>query len=362
MSHSDYVQRIQESIQQTPMTDRATLEYLSKMLSAVLLGDVTEAEQYFNTPKEPPPHMRLNRREIVVPTFRCGLSQAFYNKALRPGFDKRAMSKSFVSTEVTPEQLIAHILQGNAWTPAIFMDNRRVKQNFISAQLIGLDFDSGISVDDANMELLISEYAALIHPSASSTPEKPKTRVVFILSEPVMEWHRYEALTKAMSKHFSHMMPDEQTKDATRLFYGSDVSGADCFPAAVLPIKLAGTLCVEHAYQDEWTLEQEKVRKAQPPRTFTPAQMNKYVKTAYDNELMLVQTCSVDRHKQLYKSACNIAGMVKGSWGISEGQAEGDLYSAVGAHSMNEHDQKEVLRVIRDAFRTAQPRSLETIR
>jgi hypothetical protein len=360
MPNPSYAERLQMDIKNTPMTDRNQLEILSKLLSEVLIGDVTNVETYYNTPKEPPPHMRLNRREIVVPSFRCGLSQAFHNKSLLPGFDKRAMGNSFIATEVTPEQLIMHILQGKAWTPAVFMDNRRVKNNFLSAQLIGLDFDSGISVDDANMEILISEYAALIHPSASSTPEKPKTRVVFILSEPVTEWHRYEALTLSMAKHFAHMMPDEQTKDATRLFYGSDVEGEDWFPAAVLPLKLAGVLCTDEAYQDAWTLEQEKSRKAQPPRTFTPGQVEKYVQVAYDSELLMVQTCSVDRHKQLYKSACSIAGMVKGSWGISEGQAEGDLYNAVGATNMNEHDQREVRRVIQDAFRAAQARTLET--
>jgi hypothetical protein len=353
MSHSDYAQRIQETIQQTPMTDRATLEYLSKMLSAVLLGDVTEAEQYFNVPKEPPPHMRLNRREIQIEHFECGLSEAFLNKENLTG-NKAAMANSFRDTHVTPVQFITHVLDGKAWTPGIFRDNHRVKTKHISAQLIALDCDDHVTVDDAIMEFLICEYALLIHASPSSTPEHPKTRVIFLLSEPITEGTRYEAIVRGMHTHFAAIRPDRACKDSARFFYGSNVGEYDAFPNAVLPIAIAATLTTDEAYEEYYRHEQ---KRHEQPRVFNTDQMHKYVQTAYESELMLVQTAPQgQRHKQLYKSACAIFGMVKGGWsGITAGQAERDLEHASKA---SESEIAEVRRVINDAARVATAREL----
>jgi len=77
------------------MTNRAELAALARMLSDVSMGDITEAEEYFNQVKTPRPHLRLNKHEHHVASFQVGLSDAFHNKENLTG-NKAAMANSFV--------------------------------------------------------------------------------------------------------------------------------------------------------------------------------------------------------------------------------------------------------------------------
>ena len=83
---------------------------------------------------------------------KCGISRHFHNKVNRAP-DTRgckshkthdncwAFSTSFISTEISLEALIAHIVSGGAFTLGYFKEKRRLKRNFISSQLLALDFD-----------------------------------------------------------------------------------------------------------------------------------------------------------------------------------------------------------------------------
>lgn len=156
-----------------------------------------------------------------------------------------------------------HIVSGNAWTLGAFQDNQRVKGKFISSQLVALDFDNGnVSVEKALSHPFIQQYAMLVHPSASSTASYPKTRVVFVLSEPVAERLAWESLQQGLLEHFADWKPDPACKDSARLFYGSTQEGWHVLNNT-LPLQELGGLCANIA----WT---EMQFAKQPPRTVNP--------------------------------------------------------------------------------------------
>lgn len=174
----------------------------------------------------------------TIQSIQCGLSQAFHNKENRTG-SKTAFGQSFQPRTVTTAEFVAHITSGKAWTQGFFKDNSRRKTHFVSAQTLALDLDDHVSVQDVLAEPLIAAHALLVHPSPSSTPDHPKTRVIFVLSEAVTDMTGWEQLQRGALARFAHLRPDPACKDAARLFYGSTVDGAHVNLAAVLPLAVA---------------------------------------------------------------------------------------------------------------------------
>jgi hypothetical protein len=176
------------------------------------------------------------------PSFiRVNLSNAFHNKTIIQG-DTRAFGNSFEPCEVTISDFVKHVGEGRAFTLGYFQGNTRRKETFISGQLLGLDLDNGVSVADALKHPSIAQFALLVYATPSSTPEHPKTRVIFVLSEAVEGFEQWEALQIALLQEFADLEPDEKCKDAARLFFGSDQDGAHINLKARLPLSIAQTL------------------------------------------------------------------------------------------------------------------------
>lgn len=164
--------------------------------------------------------------------------------------NKWAFSFSFYPKEVDLKDLATHITSGYAWTMGSFKGNQRVKNTFVSSQVLALDLDKGnVSVAKALEHPFISQYAFLVHPSASSKESFPKTRVIFVLDEPVENLLAWEAMQRAMIDHFSDLQPDPSCKDASRLFFGSDLAGWE-LNGAVLPLVEAGSLTATMAWSE----------------------------------------------------------------------------------------------------------------
>ena len=84
---------------------------------------------------------------------------------------------------------------------AVMRNNYRTTANFVSAQHIGLDDDRGThesSVDALAEDPFIADYAAFIYESPSSTPEHPKSRIVFLLDQPFTDAAEYRTAQEAL--------------------------------------------------------------------------------------------------------------------------------------------------------------------
>ena len=169
------------------------------------------------------------------------LSNAFLNKFNRTG-RRAAFSGSFMPDQITLAQFVAHIQQGRAWTISQFRGHTRSKATFISSELLGVDCDDHVSVQEALLDPFVQQYAFLLYPSPSSTPEHPRTRIVFRLSEAVTTAARLEVILRGLIAHLAHLRPDPACIDAARMYYGSTHPGTAVNYQAVLPLDIAGAL------------------------------------------------------------------------------------------------------------------------
>jgi biotin operon repressor len=223
------------------------------------------------------------------------ISEAFYNKKNLTKRDA-AFTTSFSASIVTEPQLIQHITGGGAFTPAIFDGNRK-RANFVSSQIIALDLDNGVSVCDALTSDDIAAYAVFVGATVSSTPEHPRSRVLFVLDRPVTDADEYEALVRGALHHFAALEPDAACKDAARFYYGAERDEYVYQPGRALPVDLVRS----------WV----PVQKA-PTRTPLPATATRYATVALEAEQNAVSAATEGhRHNTLLSSALRVFGLVK---------------------------------------------------
>ena len=98
----------------------------------------------------------------------------------------------------------------------------RKSSHFLSAQTLELDFDQGdenSSIPFLMADPFIAQCAAFLYSTMSSTPEAPKSRVVFILEEPITDSGHYRRGREAILHRYPQS--DQGIKDVSRFLYGS---------------------------------------------------------------------------------------------------------------------------------------------
>lgn len=115
------------------------------------------------------------------------------------------------------------------WSPIVWQNGKRSKSNFISANLIALDFDEGFSLDEATGYLNATKYRAFIALSKSHGLEKiqksgkilkacDRFRMVISTSATCINLSQYEENLK----HWQTILPaDSSCHDGGRFFYPS---------------------------------------------------------------------------------------------------------------------------------------------
>ena len=133
--------------------------------------------------------------------------------------DWRQYNSSFVFHKTTPYGLASDIWRGFSFCP-VFAE-RRKKENFRKAWHIAFDFDRGdSSLDALSNHEFINIFSSFAYSTPSSTPDNPRSRVVFIFDQPYTDLHEYEQLYQALL-WWLELPADPSCKDALRLFYGS---------------------------------------------------------------------------------------------------------------------------------------------
>ena len=123
---------------------------------------------------------------------------------------------------------------GCTFSPAVYNGKRR-KENYIGQQLIGLDFDSGITFSE--IKNIAEKYRLPIlfaYKTFSYTEEHQKFRVVFALKGMVMDSFTCESLVSMFMKIFGEC--DEACKDCSRMFFG----GKGLLELADEPVEIYG--------------------------------------------------------------------------------------------------------------------------
>lgn len=153
--------------------------------------------------------------------YKIAVNSMVLNGKLPPG-DPRwgVFNDSFVNQEIALIDLANAIYTGHSYSG--WHKGRRKLDNFICAQHIAVDMDTEdrrSTIDVLSANTFVRTYAALIHTTASHTPEAPRARVIFLLDQPIADAAAYQAAAKFLVSQFPGA--DQACSDASRFFYGA---------------------------------------------------------------------------------------------------------------------------------------------
>lgn len=155
-------------------------------------------------------------------TYRVAVNRHSLNRKLPHGDPFwPVFNASFENLELEPFDLGRMIYDGHAFT-TWHSNNWRHSKNFLLGQHLALDFDT----EDQRSTLpvlmadrFIGRYASLLYTTPSHTPEKPRTRVVFLLDTPIQQAKNYTLAAQALIWSFG--FADSACKDPARSWWGS---------------------------------------------------------------------------------------------------------------------------------------------
>jgi hypothetical protein len=253
---------------------------------------------------------------------RLSLSKWFYNKQnnapLRLNKQKGEDSNqwafgAFETAVMTTEQITAHVTNGRAICVAACQKNWRKEDNFLSAQLMGVDFDHGTSIADLIGHEFVFNYAFLVYATPSSTPENPRSRVLFALDMPIENLAEYKKLVKRLLWSLNIPDVDDQCKDGVRIFYGCDTEEFSLVRDAVLPVAVLEAL---PQHPDEIPKPPiERRETVITPENATRAQ--KYAVGAKEgilNDALSTPIGTGQRHKAFNDACMKAVARAKGGW------------------------------------------------
>ncbi len=129
---------------------------------------------------------------------------------------------NFRQTEVSSMEHLAEIILASPYSLGIFQNDYRTKANFIQAEAIGLDFDDGVTLAEA--EEMFKDYSHIIAPSRNHQVEKngvvqDRFRVILLLKYPITDAETFESTWYSLFNKYPKL--DKACKDASRFFYPS---------------------------------------------------------------------------------------------------------------------------------------------
>lgn len=189
-------------------------------------------------------------------TYKIAVSRYQLKAKLPPG--DPAWSKfnaSFENKTTTLDDLIDDVYTGKAIT-SHHKNNWRTSDNYICGQHIGLDFDNEddrSTIKFLKSDKFIAKHGSFIHTTISHKPESPRSRVIFLLDNPIMQAANYTMAVTAILWLFG--TADRQCKDAVRFFYGAPGCDVEIL-ANRLPLDIVKKII--SSYQTSGTAERKR--------------------------------------------------------------------------------------------------------
>jgi hypothetical protein len=185
------------------------------------------------------------------------------------------LNDSFKNVDASILEICDAIYKGHPLCP--WMDGRRHNDNFTCAQHIGVDLDCGdyrSSMDALTKHVLVQQYGAIIYQTPSHQSHAPKSRVLFLLDEPIKTVDGYRLAIEAVYSMFDGA--DPACVDPVRFYYGNgklretkDTDGVWFSENVLLPIGKLRFITKQYIQllRNQEGKEQRKREEVQP-RTF----------------------------------------------------------------------------------------------
>lgn len=256
---------------------------------------------------------------------KLSVSQNFYNKENKA--EARVNRKTgqlsnlwamgaFTTVDWTPDEIADHLKAGKAICVGAVEDGWRSESNFISSQIMGIDFDNGPDVPGLITNDFVRQYAFYIYPTPSHTPDKPRSRALFALDEPITDAKRYRTLITRLMAHFGQIKADPSCKDPVRLFYGSDVGKPGRSAGKVLPLAVLESLPKtpeeiareQAAERPAVTFDATNDKDAKRAQAYSAAARQRIIDNALANNV------EGYRHHAFIAAVWQLVAMEKGGW------------------------------------------------
>jgi hypothetical protein len=270
---------------------------------------------------------------------------------LPPGDSRWArLNDSFINQEVEPFDFANAIYMGRAYSA--WHSGRRKDDNFLRSQFIAVDCDTEDERSSIPYLLrleFVNVYAALIHSTPSHTDAAPRSRVVFLLDEPIADSAAYEVAIGFVYNLFPGS--DTSCIDSSRFFYGSKNCEIEL---------LDNVLPVTHlrSYYNRWrrvtTPTQQVRRQQQQPYTVQHRQATTEKGTLTPDTFLtyaINDASGEGRNNRGYRLARQLREM-----GLSQFEAEGYLrryQQAVGRMGQHDYTETEAMQNTRSAYSRA---------
>jgi hypothetical protein len=128
----------------------------------------------------------------------------------------------YLPVDVDVAEMAKEVTKGKTFTPAIFKlingSIKRSKVNWESQQVIALDFDEGLTIEEAKNDTFFKQYAAFLYTTFRHTESHHKFRVVFVLDKPLTRYKDFESLMDSLLARYPQA--DRACRDGSRLFFG----------------------------------------------------------------------------------------------------------------------------------------------
>ncbi len=323
-------------------------------------------------------------------SFQVAINRNYQDK-VKPG-DGRFwdFNMTFKNETVTLTEFLQAIVNGHAWTAPHhhqrhhrphrrdpnYHTSYRVKVNVTGSQLLALDSDTGeerSSFAGLLADLFIARHAAIIHATASSTWERPRSRIIFLLDEP-LEPAEYELALQALL--FRYPFCDQSVKHAAAVFYGAKAC-AYCLLRHVLPVAVLRDEIIRpyvahlEQGQQEQVAERERRLMLRPEAT-TPvglrppaSQVAAYVQHVRETvleELAFTQSGTGLRHRLLFEAALQLGSLHAAPWLTDKARTllttfEDDLFEAAVRNGyVTDYGDEDAWRTIEDGADIGQQR------
>jgi len=278
------------------------------------------------------------RFEIMTSTALVGKAPARFNWT--------PFYRTFRPAAMTPRELAIHVWRGHPFTP-VWQSARR-EENFVSAGHVAFDFDTGD--ETSSLDYLMRDgtfawmFASFGYSTPSSTPDAPRSRLVFVLEFPIHDPAKYREMYQAVTWFIAAdgSYTDPACKDPLRLYYGSP-------RCKVAPNwSVLGAAVIKHAVTE--------YRAAHPPALSHPVVA--YPPIAPDEKRIQSKLAQLgqrvrsaaqgDGHNTLLKTA-RLAGGYIASGALNEADVIAELLHAAMNRQWTD-DEAEIRRVIADGI------------